>query len=183
MPLYNWLCNQGNDIILYSDEINIRQLERINPRLIISYSYKYIIKPDLISFMQGRIVNLHISYLPWNRGADPNFWSFIHNTPKGVTIHEVDAGLDTGSIICQKELDFDEEIETFRSAYKKLHQEIQFLMMNQWQSILNGTYTSFLPDYKGSYHRHIEFVEFTQRHPLKWDDCISTYKRRLSTEG
>ncbi len=27
------------------------------------------------------IINLHISYLPWNKGAYPNVWSFIDETP------------------------------------------------------------------------------------------------------
>ena len=27
-------------------------------------------------------INMHISYLPWNRGFSPNIWSFIDNTPK-----------------------------------------------------------------------------------------------------
>lgn len=46
-------------------------------------------------------MNLHISYLPWNKGADPNFWSCIDGTPAGVTLHHIDAGVDTGDIIAQ----------------------------------------------------------------------------------
>jgi len=34
--------------------------------------------------------------------ADPNVWSFIEKTPKGVSIHYLDAGIDTGDIIAQK---------------------------------------------------------------------------------
>ena len=38
---------------------------------------------------------MHISYLPFNRGAHPNYWSFKDNSPKGVTIHFIDNGIDT----------------------------------------------------------------------------------------
>ena len=70
----------------------------------VSYGYRKIVLADVIDKMAGEIINLHISYLPWNRGANPNFWSFIDDTPKGVTIHEMSADLDKGRILCQKEL-------------------------------------------------------------------------------
>lgn len=45
-----------------------------------------------------------MSYLPYNKGTHPNYWSFIENTPKGVMIHEIDKGIDTGNIIVQKKI-------------------------------------------------------------------------------
>ncbi|MCD8568399.1 MAG: formyl transferase, partial [Geovibrio sp.] len=89
-----------------SERIDLPLIEEIKPDLIISYSYRYIIGEDVISAMNGGIINLHISYLPWNKGADPNIWSFLENTPKGVTIHKIDEGLDTGEILVQEELVF-----------------------------------------------------------------------------
>ena len=66
--------------------------------------------------------------MPYNRGSHPNFWSFVENTPAGVTIHEVDEGVDTGKIINQKQIVFDLNHEknklTFRSTYKILIREI-----------------------------------------------------------
>lgn len=90
--------------------------------------------------MQGQIFNLHISLLPYNRGASPNFFSFIENTPKGVTIHQIDEGLDTGPILAQKELFFDESKETFASGYEKLILEIQMLFKENWSSISDKNY-------------------------------------------
>ena len=40
------------------------------------------------------------------QGAHPNFWSFYDNTPSGVTIHLIDAGIDTGDVLYQKKLIF-----------------------------------------------------------------------------
>ena len=45
-----------------------------------------------------------MSFLPYNRGSHPNFWSFIDDTPKGITIHEIDEGADTGNIVFQKKI-------------------------------------------------------------------------------
>ena len=65
----------------------------------ISYRYHYILTPSIIHAFQNGLINMHISLLPWNRGSDPNLWSFLENTPKGVTIHHIDETLDTGAII------------------------------------------------------------------------------------
>jgi len=75
--------------------------------LLVSYRYKYIIPPQVLADFHPKFrLNLHISYLPWNKGADPNLWSFIDNTLKGVTIHSLDNGLDTGDIAFQKRMFF-----------------------------------------------------------------------------
>ena len=89
--------------------------------LVVSYSYRYIIRPYILNDYKGRIINLHISYLPYNRGADPNIWSFILDTPKGVTIHHMDEGLDTGDIIAQKLVPMSAD-ETLESSYFKLRE-------------------------------------------------------------
>ena len=52
------------------------------------------------------MINLHISYLPYNKGAHPNFWSWVKNTPKGVSIHLISEKIDAGDIIFQKKLIF-----------------------------------------------------------------------------
>lgn len=97
---------------IYSGRLAIEQIRNLKPEFIISYNYKYIITQDIIDFMMGNIVNLHISYLPWNRGANPNFWSFMDDTPKGVSIHYINSGLDKGAIAFQKKIELSDE-ETF----------------------------------------------------------------------
>ena len=50
--------------------------------LIISYGYRHIFTNSFLKKVSAPIINLHISFLPFNRGAHPNFWSFVENTPK-----------------------------------------------------------------------------------------------------
>ena len=88
LKLADLLKSDGNEVVLWKKRLELTQLQKMAPDKIISYSYRYIIAKEMIDFMPTSIVNLHISYLPWNRGASPNFWSFIEDTPKGVTIHE-----------------------------------------------------------------------------------------------
>src|SRR4051812_7901162 len=80
------------------------------------YGYRYLIREPLLSRYRNRIINLHISLLPWNRGADPNLWSWLEGTPKGVSLHRIDAGLDTGDLLGQRRLWFG-PAETLASSY------------------------------------------------------------------
>ena len=49
---------------------------------IISYGYRHIVSKKIIDSSRNGIINLHASYLPWNKGAHPNFCSFIDKIPK-----------------------------------------------------------------------------------------------------
>lgn len=139
--LYNFLNHDGNQIIELKGPFEISLLKICQIDFIISYGYRYIIKQPIIDFIKGRIINLHISLLPWNRGADPNLWSWIDNTPKGVTIHFIDEGIDTGNIIVQKEIRFKgTEGMTLNSSYLFLKEEIEDLFMGNWASIKRGAF-------------------------------------------
>ena len=130
IKLYNWLAERCLTYI-YSRKLNIETVKALEPELIISYNFNYLINSEIIEYMKGKIINLHISYLPWNRGFSPNIWSFIESTPKGVTIHQVDEGLDTGRILFQKEICFAPAGDTFISTYDRLNEEnVQLFQSN-----------------------------------------------------
>ena len=119
---------------------------------LISFGYRYIINKQILDSFQERAINLHVSYLPWNKGADPNLWSFLEETPKGVTIHLLDEKIDNGKIICQKELEFNEE-ETLESSYNILQKEIVLLFKKNWKKIRDNNYIPKSQISGGSYHK------------------------------
>ena len=95
----------------YKDKIKIKNLKRKislkdvdNCDLVIAFGYRKIIDPNIIKKAKVQMVNLHMSYLPYNRGAFPNFWSWIKKTPKGVTIHLINKELDKGPILIRKKV-------------------------------------------------------------------------------
>ncbi len=178
--LIYWLRNIAKEeIILYDKPINIEFLKKIKPNFIISYNYKFIIKREIINCMKNNIINLHISLLPWNRGADPNVWSFLEDTPKGVTIHRIDAGIDTGPILVQKEVYIDENTETLKSSYEKLHKEIQELFKIKWNDIKNKKLKVTPQDSRGSMHYVKDFKKIEHLISDKgWDIPIKEFKNR-----
>lgn len=68
------------------------------------------IPPSLLALPRHGFLNVHPSLLPAFRGPEPLFWIFRHGAPAGVTIHFMDAGLDTGDIAAQEGLELPDGI-------------------------------------------------------------------------
>jgi len=128
---------RGNqhEIVARELPIDVPFLKESQIDFVVSFGYRHIIKYDVLNYLRDRIINMHISYLPWNRGADPNLWSFLEDTPKGVTIHFMDEGIDTGDIIAQKELFFDCDHATLATTYAQLQAEMISLFRETWPHI------------------------------------------------
>lgn len=174
-PLFEWLQAQGESVEAHTKKITPEFVRAKGFNFLVSYGYRHILKSEILDLFPGRAVNLHISYLPWNRGADPNFWSFLEGTPPGVTIHLIDPGVDTGDILVQKKVDFgDLENATLSSTYQVLQQEIQQLFFENWAKIRNGELPAIPQTGKGTMHRvrdkkpYLHLLE-----PLGWDTPVS----------
>jgi methionyl-tRNA formyltransferase len=61
--------------------------------------------PALLALARLGCLNLHPSLLPAHRGPVPLFWALRHGDPHaGVTVHLMDAALDSGDILAQTEI-------------------------------------------------------------------------------
>jgi methionyl-tRNA formyltransferase len=146
------LKKSGDEFRIHNERIDLPFLETTKPDLVVSYGYRYILSRDVVEAYPSQIINLHISYLPYGRGADPNFWSWIEGTPKGVTLHLIDEGIDTGDILAQRETVFD-GTETLSSSYDKLHADMVSLFVEAWPAIREGRITPRKQEGRGTYHR------------------------------
>ncbi len=179
--LYKWLCELEGEhrVLRFTGRLDLDIVKQLAPSYVISYNYRYIVKQDVIDYMEGRIINLHTSYLPYNRGSSPNFFSFMENTPKGVTIHKLEAGLDTGAVLVQRELEFDEEKETFASSYAALAEAMEELFMSNWEDIKNGSCAAVPQTGEGTYHTMADLQAYREKQDFSWQDNIAAYKRAL----
>ena len=95
-------------LILYQPEnINdpkfIATIDAMSPDLIVCVSYHAILKKELISRYPAKIINAHLAPLPHYRGRAPINWAIINGEDHtAVTVHFIDEGIDTGSIITQE---------------------------------------------------------------------------------
>jgi methionyl-tRNA formyltransferase len=171
-PLIESACR----VTQYEGHIDLEFVEANQVDFIISFGYRNIIKPPLLRMLPERIINLHISLLPWNRGYDPNLWSFLEDTPKGVSIHYVDVGIDTGDIIAQKEIFFDEATETLSTTYNKLIEAILELFDKVWPQLISKTSTRLKQQPGGSFHKASDKKRYEHLLVKGWDTPVAEIK-------
>ena len=149
---------------------------------LVSYGYEHIIGREVLEQFPRRAVNLHISYLPWNRGSHPNLWSFMDGTPKGVTLHYLDEGIDTGPIIVQRKMSF-APTETLRTSYAKLKYAVEELFIEHWGAIRAGTCNAQPQSGTGSYHTASEKRAIEHLLTAGWDTEVGTLMRSQPHPG
>ncbi len=153
--LINFLRKKNIFVENKKGKISLDKIKKYD--FIISFGYKKIIDKKIINNISRPIINLHMSYLPHNRGSHPNFWSFINNTVKGVTIHEIDKGLDSGPIIFQKKITFNLKTNknlTFKQTYKTLFKKLEIVFIKNYKKIIFRKYRVKTNNIlKGSIHK------------------------------
>jgi methionyl-tRNA formyltransferase len=170
--MIDFIASYGDEVITTEAKITSDLEFLLNTDLIVSYGYRHILKSDVLNNFQRKVINIHISLLPWNKGSDPNLWSFLENTPKGVTIHYVDSGIDTGEIIVQEQVDFSDS-ETLRTSYEKLSQTAIALFKENWISIRDGKIKSTPQLGSGSHHRQKDRISYEHLLTHGWDTPVS----------
>ena len=149
--LFDLLKQQGHDTVLYSDRLSKEWCEDNNFDFALSYTYRYIIPQDIIEVFGGNIVNLHNSFLPYNRGAAPNIWSIVEGTPRGVTLHYIDKNLDKGRIITQRLVPL-KKGATLKSSYAELDKNAKEMFMEAFGYYDFWKEMSKKVEGNGSYH-------------------------------
>ena len=100
----------------------------------LSIYWPYILKENFFSLPKNGTINFHLSYLPFNRGKNPNIWPIIDGSPAGVSLHLMNKKVDEGDIICQSKIKID-IIDNAEKVYKKLAKEIIKLFIKNWNNI------------------------------------------------
>jgi methionyl-tRNA formyltransferase len=170
-PLVDYL-RERHPVVATSDPVVVSLIDEVAPDWIVCYGYRHVLRGDVLCRVHGRAINLHISYLPWNRGADPNLWSFIEGTPKGVSIHFVDAGIDTGDLIAQRQVEL-HETDTLASSYHRLQAEIQALFREVWPVVYAGCAPRRKQPPGGSYHRVADKARVEHLLTAGWDTPVA----------
>ncbi len=81
-------------------------LEQLAPEVIVIIAYGQIIPARLLSIPKHGWINLHASLLPKYRGAAPINWPIVNGeTRTGLTTMRIDAGMDTGDVLLQREME------------------------------------------------------------------------------
>src|SRR5687768_10837830 len=82
-----------------------QQLLAWNPDLIVVAAFSQILKKDVLELPRFGCLNVHASLLPRWRGAAPINAAILHGDEEtGVTIMQMDVGLDTGPMLAKRSI-------------------------------------------------------------------------------
>lgn len=85
-----------------NDEACKHLLLQIQPDIVVVNGTR-IIKKDILQSTNAVFINMHMGITPWYRGSHGGYWACRNNDVEnfGTTIHLVDAGVDTGTVLKQ----------------------------------------------------------------------------------
>jgi len=117
----------------------LNQVRDLAPDLLVVAAYGLILPQELLDIPRIMPVNVHGSLLPRYRGAAPIQWAIIQgDTGTGITIMEMDAGMDTGPILLQETLTIGPE-ETFGELYERMAELGAGLLVQALEELHKGT--------------------------------------------
>ena len=146
---------------------------------IVSFGYRHILRRPVLDACRRPPLNLHISFLPFNRGSHPNFWSFYDGTPKGVTIHEIDEGLDTGAIVLQREVCTLSTTSTWSETYERLREEIEALFKENWTALIEGHFKPRPQVTNGTSHRARDLPQWSGGWTATIEQTLAELKKNI----
>lgn len=163
------------------DPRHVETLKDLAPDFIVTVYWAHILSQDVINCARRGTVNFHPALLPINRGWYPHVHSIIDGSPAGVTLHAIDAGVDSGPVWVQKEIEIS-PVDTSLTIYVRLQNEIVHLFKENWGRITSGELNTTPQDEtKAVYHMKSEIGALDRLDPesiVKVDDLINRLRAR-----
>ena len=158
-----------------SSEILIK-FKSLKPDLFILAGYGLILKQQCLDIPKVISINLHGGKLPEYRGSSPMNWALINGAKNiGISIIEVDSGIDTGSILASSSLTIDENTN-ISDLHSWANEEFSNLLIDVVAKIKKGTLSPVRQDEaKSSYYPR----RFAEDGFILWDqiDAIDAHNK------
>ncbi len=122
-------------------------LRSFKPDLIVVVAYGRILPAEILNLPPLGCINVHGSLLPRHRGAAPIQWAVLQGDEKaGVTIMQMDVGMDTGDILLPAAIKVDEG-ETAGSLFNKVAKLGAETLIKALQLLLEGNLPPICQDH------------------------------------
>ena len=139
-------------LVLQPEKISeeVDEILDLEPDLIITCAYGQILPSSLLNKPKYGCINVHASLLPKLRGGAPIHRAIINGYKKtGITIMHMNAKMDEGDIITQKEIEIT-DVDTAETLHDKLSILGRDLLLETLPSILDGTAPRIKQDSSGA---------------------------------
>ncbi len=138
---------------------SVEELKKYDADVYVVAAFGQILTQEILDIPKFGCINIHASLLPAYRGAAPIQWAILDGLKEtGVTIMQMDAGIDTGDILMQEILPI-EDTDTGESLFDKLSELGAKAIVKALPLIEKGELT-----------------------PVKQDDSKSNYAKMLKKE-
>ncbi|MEF3279990.1 MAG: methionyl-tRNA formyltransferase [Elusimicrobiota bacterium] len=139
-------------------------IKEIKPDIGIIVAYGKLLSKDSLEYCSTGFFNIHFSFLPSYRGADPVRWVIINKEIEtGVSIFKVEEKLDSGEILVQEKILIDKD-ETSITLLNKLVDKAKKMIINVMPSIISGNFTLFpqkgVPTYAPKLYLKDTYINF-----------------------
>lgn len=138
--------------------VQLSEIYKLDNLLFISLEFDKIIDP--LKFKSDRLYNVHFSLLPAYKGMFTSAWPIL-NAEKysGVTLHEIDSGIDTGPIIDQFKIEISKNF-TSRDLYMEYIKYGTLIVKKNLKSLINSDYTSRIQSFNNSTYYSKSSIDF-----------------------
>lgn len=125
-PVKEYALSQGIEVfqpVRIKQQESVEALKRYEADVYVVAAFGQLLSAQILGIPRFGCLNIHASLLPKYRGAAPIPWAILNGDEKtGITIMQMDEGLDTGDMLMQREL----LIEADETA-DSLHDKLMFL--------------------------------------------------------
>ena len=161
-PVKEYALSNGIDVYTparIKDPAFVEVLRGIDCDAIVVFAFGQILSPEILQMKRYGCINIHTSLLPAWRGAAPMQWAIMEGDEySGVTIMQMDEGIDTGDILMSERVKLAPD-ETTQSLTDKLTDISCRLIIDALDGVKEGRLT-----------------------PVSQDDEKSSYAKILSKE-
>jgi methionyl-tRNA formyltransferase len=117
----------------------LEALREAAPDLVVVAAYGRILPPEVLALPRYGCVNVHGSILPKYRGAAPVQWAVIRGESEtGVTLMQMDEGLDTGAVLAVRATPISDE-DTAATVTDRLAELGAALLVESLPGIMDGS--------------------------------------------
>jgi len=188
LKIINFYKNDKVFVLKKNINLNFLKKQRIN--FLISFHNGFIIKKNIVRYLNYNCINFHASLLPQNRGASPILWTAINSQPFGVTIHKINEKIDDGKYLFQKKITNIKENFTLKKIYK-IH---EYTYLNGFKKIYKKIRTSIINansiklnlkkknNFKSNFNYIKETNEIIRLLPKKYNTKIFELKKILNVK-
>lgn len=130
----------------------VEELRKYEADVFVVAAFGQILSKEILTMPRLGCVNIHASLLPKYRGASPINWCIINGEQEtGVTIMQMDEGVDTGDILSTVTVPIAQD-ETAESLFEKLSREGAKLIVDTLPKLERGELTPIKQDDAKSSH-------------------------------